>query len=62
MVPKTFSRSIASFSQLLDNSTSIAFKCFASAATADSTQRAALSRRPLGLPCIGCVPIDSNQP
>jgi hypothetical protein len=53
MVSKTFSRSIASFSQLLDNLTSITFKCFAFAATANSAQRAEFSQHPLGSPRMG---------
>jgi len=54
MVSKTLSRSIASFSQLLDNSTSITYKCFAFAAAANSAQCAAFSRHPLGSPCMEC--------
>jgi len=56
MVSKTFSRSIASFSQLLDNLTRITFKCFAFAPNANSAQRAAFSRHSLGLPGMGYDP------
>jgi hypothetical protein len=53
MVSKTLSRSTASFSQLLDNLTSITFKRFAFAVTANSAQRAAFSRHALGSPGMG---------